>query len=108
MRLAGALSVLLLAACSQGADAPEGASIECALGGAASFAPECTMQRADAEGSKLLVVRHPDGGFRRFELGVPGKGIVTADGVEQASVQRGEGVVEVTVGADRYRLPVDE
>ena len=108
MRLAGALPVLLLAACSQDADVTEGASVECALGGAAGFAQDCTMQRAEADGSKLLVVRHPDGGFRRFELGVPGEGIVTADGVEQAIVQRGEGVVEVQVGADRYRLPVAE
>ena len=105
MRFAFA-AVVLLAACSSGEDAPSGTSIECALGGAAGFAPDCTMERASREGESLLIVRHPDGAFRRFELGVEGQGIVTADGADTAQVARGDGMVEVSVGADRYRLPV--
>ncbi len=66
------------------------------------------MERQTRETSSLLIVRHPDGGFRRFELGVAGRGIITADGVEQATVDQGDGIVELSVGADRYRLPVAE
>ena len=64
------------------------------------------MERQDVDGQRILIVRHPDGGFRRFELGVPGRGIITADGVEQAEITRSEGRVEVRVGADRYQFPV--
>ena len=107
MRISSLLLVsLALAGCDDAASEPEGTSVECALGGAAGFSEECTMERATVDGSSILVVRHPDGGFRRFELGVPGRGIVTADGVEQAAAERGDGVIEVRVGADRYRLPV--
>ncbi len=99
---------LLLTACAAGEDGAEGSAVECALSGAAGFASDCSMETVAAEGQRLLIVRHPDGGFRRFELGVPGRGMVTADGMEQAEVTRGEGMVEVRVGADRYRLPVAE
>lgn len=102
------LAALLLTGCSDGADPPAGPTIECALAGAATFARDCTMDRAEHDGVRVLVVRHPDGGFRRFELGVPGRGIVTADGADQAVIDRGDGMVEVQVGADRYRLPVGE
>ncbi|RJY08615.1 hypothetical protein [Aurantiacibacter aquimixticola] len=108
LRISSALALLLLVACEERGDEVAGSEIECALGGAASFAPECTMERAEAEGERLLIVRHPDGAFRRFEFGVPGRGIVTADGVEQAVVERSDGTVEVRVGADRYRFPVAE
>ncbi|KLI64014.1 hypothetical protein [Aurantiacibacter marinus] len=99
---------LSLAACLDGGDETAGTSVECALSGAAGFAADCTMERGEVDGQRLLTVRHPDGGFRRFELGVPGRGIVTADGVEQANVERGNGLIEVRVGSDRYRLPVAE
>ena len=101
-------AVLVLAGCGSGEPLPAGSPVECALGGAAGFAPECTMERATREGESLLVVRHPDGSFRRFQLGVPGRGLITADGADTAVVERGEGVVEVRVGADRYRLAVGE
>lgn len=103
-----ALAMLMLAGCSAAADQPDGAAMECALGGAAGFAPDCTMERAERDGQRLLIVRHPDGSFRRFELGVPGQGMITADGADEAEVERGEGVVEVRVGPDRYRFPVEE
>ena len=108
MRVFVAVLPLVLVACAGEEAASESANVECALSGAAGFAPDCTMERQDVDGQRLLIVRHPDGGFRRFELGVPGRGIITADGMEQAAVDRGEGLVEVRVGADRYRLPVAE
>ena len=99
---------LLVTACTAGDEGTFGANIECSLSGAAGFAPDCSMETVEDEDRRLLIVRHPDGGFRRFELGVAGHGIVTADGVEQAEISRSDGVVEVRVGADRYRLPVAE
>ena len=99
-------AVFVLAGCGSGEVLPVGSPVECALGGAAGFAPECTMERQERDDERLLVVRHPDGSFRRFQLGVPGQGLITADGADSAVVERGEGVVEVHVGADRYRLAV--
>lgn len=103
-------AVLALSGCERVSEADQIATntVECALGGAAGFAPDCTMERAERDDDKLLIVRHPDGGFRRFELGVPGKGLVTADGMEVAEIARQDGRVEVRVGADRYLLPVAE
>ena len=109
MRLAVVFAPLLLAACSEGAEAEvPGSPVECALAGATDFAATCTMEREERDGQRLLVIRHPDGGFRRFELGVAERGIVAADGVQPAEVTRGKGVVELRVGPDRYRLPVSE
>ena len=105
--LAGFL-VLMLAACSGEAGSAEnsGQTIECALAGAASFAPDCSMELHEDADGRTAVLRHPDGGFRRFQLGVPGEGLITADGMEEAEVVPGDGMVEVRVGADRYRLPI--
>ncbi len=106
------VSVLLLAfgvaACGDAEAGADSTPVECALGGSAAFAADCTMERAEVDGQRTLIVRHPDGGFRRFELGVPERGIITADGMEQADVTRSEGMIELRVGADRYRLPVAE
>ena len=100
--------LLALAACEPVDDQAAAPTIECAINGASAFAPDCTMERAEDEGASILIVRHPDGAFRRFELGVPGEGIITADGMQPAEVERGDGMIEVRVGADRYRLPVNE
>lgn len=104
-----ALATAALAACGGGHEtAVPGKWVECALAGAAGFEPVCTMQRDDRGETRLLVIRHPDGGFRRFAIGVKGQGLVTADGFEAAEVALKNGLVEVQVGADRYRLPVSE
>ena len=108
MRIA-ALALLSLAACGEeapGDPLPAGTVIDCALGGSTEFTPDCTMERDTRDGQALLIVRHPDGGFHRLELGVEGRGIVAADGADIAVVSQGEGAVEVHVGPDRYRLPV--
>jgi len=108
MRAFVAIFPLALIACADAEPTAQTSGVECALSGAAGFASDCTMERQDVDGQRLLIVRHPDGGFRRFELGVPGRGIITADGVQQAAVERSDGLIEVRVGADRYRLPVAE
>ena len=53
----------------------------------------------------ILVVRHPDGGFRRFEVMRDGTGLAAADGAERAVVSLHEQGIEVAVGTDRYRFP---
>ncbi|MDE1466568.1 hypothetical protein [Aurantiacibacter sp. D1-12] len=108
MRIVAIAVLFALAACTPGEDLAEGTPIECALGGAAGFTEECLMERQTRENQRLLIVRHPDGAFRRFEIGVPEQGLITADGVEQAIVDRSDGFVEVRVGPDRYRLPIAE
>jgi hypothetical protein len=103
--------LLALAACGEeapGDPQPAATPIECALAGSTEFTPDCTMERDTRDGQALLIVRHPDGGFHRLELGVEGRGIVAADGADMAVVSQGQGMVEVTVGPDRYRLPMAE
>ena len=109
-RISSAGALLLLAACSQAATEEAATAdaddmIECAVGGAAAFERRCAVERAQAEGAPILVVRHPDGGFRRLEVMSDGSGIATADGAQPAAVTRRDGGVEVAVGTDRYRLP---
>jgi len=82
--------------------------IDCSLNGAGGYGRDCSMERVEQDGSSFVIVRHPDGAFRRFELGVPGLGLVTADGAQQAEVINRGGYVEVRVGSDRYHLPVSE
>jgi len=102
-------ALLLLAACSQEATETPPVDpdnlIECALAGAAAFARECEVEESRAEGAAVLVVRHPDGGFRRFEVTGDGTGLATADGAQPAQVTLREDGIEVAVGTDRYRFP---
>lgn len=106
------LSLLALAACSSNAappEAPEGAEgvehVACALGGDQTFKPDCAVERAQAEGKLVLIVRHPDGAFRRFAVLGGGQGLALADGAETAQVSMVGKDLEVTVGLDKYRFP---
>ena len=61
---------------------------------------------AGTPNGRRTVVRHPDGGFRRLRIVQDGRGLVSADGAEEAKlVIIDKGLIEVTVGDDRYRLP---
>lgn len=106
------LALLALAACSSNAappEAPEGAEgvehVACALGGDQTFKPVCVVERAQAEGKLVLIVRHPDGAFRRFDVLGGGQGLALADGAETAQVSMVGKDLEVAVGLDRYRFP---
>ena len=100
---------MLLAACSQGAgEAPAKAHSIRSSGsaaGAAAFVRDCAIERSEVDGQAILVVRHPDGGFRRFEVTGDGTGVATADGAQAARIALREGGIEVVVGTDRYRFP---
>lgn len=109
LKHAGAILTLLLAACSSNSEAPPIAAgddhIECAVGGAIDLQKACSVERTAADGRTTLVVHHPDGAFRRFDLTTDGTGLVVTDGA-QAAVTRLDGYrLDVTVGADRYLFP---
>ncbi|MFC3174215.1 hypothetical protein ACFOD9_08125 [Novosphingobium bradum] len=109
--LFAAAALALLAACSRGepgagSGAAEGAEkIACALGVGARFEAVCALERADRGGEKLLVVHHPDGGFRSFTVLANGAGLAAADGAESARQAIAGDLLEVAVGEDRYRFP---
>ncbi len=110
MRISSALILLIaVSGCSAGAEqsqaAPGAERIECALGEGAEFAPDCLVERSAVEGERVLTVRHPDGGFRRFDQVDDGRGLVIADGADQAKLTFAGDMLEVTVATDRYRFP---
>jgi hypothetical protein len=108
MRISSAALLVLLAACSQGATEAPAADpdnlIECAMAGAAAFSRECEVEHAEEDGAPILIVRHPDGSFRRFTVTDDGYGLATADGAQRAAIGLHGKQTEVTVGADRYRF----
>lgn len=120
MRISSAVAAgLLLAACSgeQAADnvasgevagnaatASDDGKLLCAIEGYEGFTPACSIERHyDARGL-LLIVRLPDGGFRR--LRVADGALTAADGSVPAQVTpAGDGTIEVAIGEMRVRLP---
>jgi hypothetical protein len=106
-----AFVLAVLAACSRqesAGEAPDAsrepsAAVECAVNGALGFTPDCTAERLSVDGTPVLVVRHADGGFRRFEVMPEGR-LVAADGTLEPAVLRSGDWLEVTIGSDRYRL----
>lgn len=112
LRIPFSLAALLaLSACGSGEGDPnrpaEGDErLACAVGGQAEFAEVCAVDRVQQDGKLNLVVRHPDGGFRRFEVLIDGRGLAVVDGADQAVSSLEGAVLNVTVGGDRYRFPV--
>ena len=97
------LAALLLLPAACGAPAAPETRIECALAGAAAFERVCTLERAS---TGRLILRGPDGGFRRLRRTTDGRGVAAADGAEPATVTIvGRDLIEVAIGSDRYRLP---
>ncbi len=106
---AAALLPLLLAGC--GSEAPPevaegGEHVACAVGGAKDMRPVCAVEREQRDGALFLVVRHPDGGFRRFEVLRDGRGVAAADGADPAQVTLTGSAIDVEVAGDLYRFPV--
>jgi hypothetical protein len=104
--------LVLLPGCRKSSDDPlvqareNAPEIPCALGGSADFRKDCQVERTVSAEGLALVLHHPDGGFRRLLVATDGRGVVTADGADQATVSVVDaGTIEVTVGDDRYRLP---
>jgi hypothetical protein len=115
----GAAVLALLSACAQQPDNATLAEVEaeqaraaaaagripCALAGAENFRTDCTLDRITSADGTILVLGRADAGYRRFRV-APGYGVVAADGAEQARVSVVDnGVIEVSIANDRYRLP---
>ena len=80
--------------------------VECALAGSAHFERTCTTERIAGADGELLVIRHGDGGFRRFRILTDGRGLAPADGFDETKISLIEnGMIEVSSGDDKYRLP---
>ncbi|CDO37720.1 hypothetical protein [Novosphingobium sp. KN65.2] len=104
------LPFLALVACSGGEpQAPATAAgadhIACAVSGADNLADVCAVERDEVDGKLMLVVHHPDGAFRRFEVLTDGRGVAVADGADEAVTALRDGSLDVTVGTDRYVFP---
>jgi hypothetical protein len=84
------------------ADADE---VVCAIGPGSEFRADCRAERVVVDGEEQLVVRHPDGSFRRFVVDTDGGGVTVADGADAATQELADGTLEVAVAGDRYRFP---
>ena len=81
--------------------------VECALEGNTEFNRNCTTERVSGPEGQMLVVRHPDGGFRRFKILTDGRGLLPADGIDpdfKIKVLPND-MIEVRSVDDTYRLP---
>jgi hypothetical protein len=79
--------------------------IPCAVDGAAALAKMCTYETANGEQGLTIIVRHAEGGFRRFLVTNDGN-VLAADGAGQAGFTMvGADHIEVTLDGDRYQLP---
>lgn len=96
----------LLPACGGPPAAKPDERIDCAVDGAAAFARVCAVERASGRSGLILTIRGPSGSFRRLVTTSDGRGVMAADGAEEAVVQViGKDLIEVAIGSDRYRLP---
>jgi hypothetical protein len=88
-------------------EAADDGKIDCAPAGETAFQRACEIERSrDRENNVTLTIRHPDGGFRRLLVTGDGRGVIAADGAEQAVVTTiSPREIEVALGGNRYRLP---
>lgn len=111
MRISSALLLLgALAGCHHASAPPPtdaGDKIDCALGPNAQLTHVCSVERtASADGDLILILHHPDGGFRQLMVTRDGRGVVVADGASPATVTPLDNhEIEVVVEQDRYHLP---
>lgn len=87
--------------------AAEDGRIDCALAGATEFSRNCEVERVSDDDGQILIVRHPDGGFRRFRVLTDGRGLELAEGFDDQFALKitDDQMIEVTSGGDIYRLP---
>ena len=112
-------AVLLLTACNSNSDealekaekqaaqqAEENGKIECALAGSTTFNRACETERIAGPDGQILVIRHPDGGFRRFNILTDGRGLSPAQGADPTKIEiLTDGKIQLVSGDDMYRLP---
>ena len=80
--------------------------IECALAGGKNFTRVCETERISGPAGQILVIRNPNGGFRRFKVLTDGRGLAAAEGADPTSIKiLNTGEIELSSGDDLYRLP---
>lgn len=80
--------------------------LSCALAGADKFTRTCALQKLSDDNGNQMIFRHPDGGFRRFLIVTDGRGLVSADGADEAAINIvNDKIIEVSINDDRYQLP---
>ncbi len=103
---AGSANSLAEAEAISRSDAANSGLIDCAVSGRTAFERTCTVEREQTDAGLVLVIRHEDGGFRRFRVLTDGRGVIVADGAEPAIVRPlGAKAISVQVGTDQYHLP---
>jgi hypothetical protein len=110
MRISSLAAIALLTGCGGSDVVPEKADgdemIACAVEGVAELKPVCAVERSAVADGLILTLHHPSGGFRRLTVTRDGRGVIVSDGSEPATVTPvGADLIEVVIGADRYRLP---
>lgn len=86
-------------------DAADG-KVECALAGSDRFERVCPTEQIAANGATMLIIRHPDGGLRRFNILTDGRGLSAADGFDETRITLlKDSMIELSSGDDKYRLP---
>ncbi|MEO7739527.1 MAG: hypothetical protein ABIS10_09595 [Novosphingobium sp.] len=84
---------------------PGAERIACALGDAKTFTSACVVERISQNGKSSVIIRHPDGSFRRFEVLADGRSLATTDGADPVEVTPNGKDTEITVGDDHYLFP---
>ena len=105
LRIFSAGLLFVVASCGKIVRETDETPVACALHGQRAFAPECRSMPIGKGDSWAMTIHHPDGGFRRFLVDAAGA-VTSADGAERVEQARtADGIVEIAVGGDRYRLP---
>ena len=101
------LWVLLVASLGLGACevSPEiasegGSTISCALGGATDFTGECRLVEVGDGSANYLIMRHPDGGFRRLARAETVSGLAEFDGARDTFYLCGPGEFSDSMAAE--------
>lgn len=82
-----------------------GNKIECALNGAETFSENCATERVSSENDTILMIRHSDGGFKRFRILTDGRGLEVAEGFDDSFIEIiDENYILLTSGNDKYKL----
>ncbi len=86
-------------------DAADG-KIDCAVSGQKELTRSCLTEKISGRDGQSLIIRHANGGFRRFRILTDGRGLQAAEGAEKIAITvLDNGKIEVVVAGDRYQLP---
>ena len=97
------VAALGLVACAPESGAPEGVSVECALGEGASMSADCVLESL---GDGAFTIHHPDNSFQRIRYNSETRALSAADGADEivVAVDSAAGTIEFSIGTARYRV----